>query len=336
MNKLEQIKQQRKRSKEKASNPREKSVASSSQTKEEDYVLKRTTTILLGINVEIKEEIKNYIPALTEEESILLEDQIRSEGVKDALTVWENPEKKSQYILVDGHNRARIIQKLKGEGIELDYKIDVLDPNKYPDLESVKAWMIKYQLGKRNLSELLKTVMLGFRYLAEKNTTRNKEGVNQYTKASEVNGQNDHKAKSLTISELIGKEYGKSEKTVRRAEKTALALEAIGLRNPTLRRQIMDREVIVNKAFLEKVGTYTEELPQQIKSIKDVTIFIRGKVEEKRKAKLEKEEILFNTMVGSLKKSVSKLKLTKGTQQLEEIKVLLEQVEDFLTQNSEE
>lgn len=87
----------------------------------------------------IDEEFRKIIPPLTDEELRLLEESINREGCRDPLVVW-----KETGILLDGHNRHRICQSIGAEfnTIELSF----------PDRDSAKLWMVKNQLGRRNLT----------------------------------------------------------------------------------------------------------------------------------------------------------------------------------------
>jgi len=89
--------------------------------------------------VVIDEEFKGIIPPLTDEELRLLEESINQEGCRDPLVVW-----KETGILLDGHNRYRICQSIGAEfnTIELSFS----------DRSAAKLWMVKNQLGRRNLT----------------------------------------------------------------------------------------------------------------------------------------------------------------------------------------
>ena len=62
-------------------------------------------------------------------------------------------------------------------------------------------------------------------YEVRKQAVKNPEGANQH---KEVSGQNDHKPKDRTC-EIIAKETGVSEKTIRRDAKFAAALAKQGM-----------------------------------------------------------------------------------------------------------
>lgn len=85
----------------------------------------------------IDNEFKNIIPPLEEEERRRLEESIKKEGVREPLIIWNN-------ILIDGHNRYDISNKLK-----IPYKIKEI---KFKDRTEAMLWIINNQLGRRNLS----------------------------------------------------------------------------------------------------------------------------------------------------------------------------------------
>ena len=91
--------------------------------------------------IEIKEEFKKLIPALTAEEFKQLEENILKDGIRDPLVLWNG-------YLIDGHNRYQIAFKhgLEYKTIDKEFK-DELD---------VKIWMVKNQFGRRNLEDFVK------------------------------------------------------------------------------------------------------------------------------------------------------------------------------------
>ncbi|MFA7122374.1 MAG: hypothetical protein WC277_12905, partial [Bacilli bacterium] len=87
----------------------------------------------------IDPEFKALIPPLLPEERAGLEASILDEGCRDALAVW-----KGHSILIDGHNRHSICTK---HGIS--FEITELE---FATRDDVIIWIIKNQLGRRNLA----------------------------------------------------------------------------------------------------------------------------------------------------------------------------------------
>ena len=90
----------------------------------------------------INQDFRSLIPPLDTTELSLLEESILEEGVRDAIVVWDG-------YIVDGHNRYDIITK---HGIT-DYRI--VHKN-FPDIEAVKIWIKKNQIGRRNIAPFLR------------------------------------------------------------------------------------------------------------------------------------------------------------------------------------
>ena len=94
--------------------------------------------------MEVKEEFKNLIPALSAEEYAQLEANILEEGIREPIITWNG-------FIIDGHNRFSIAQRF-----DLEYKTT---SKHFTSEESVKEWMILNQFGRRNLSNYQRSVL---------------------------------------------------------------------------------------------------------------------------------------------------------------------------------
>ena len=123
--------------------------------------------------IEIKEEFKKLIPALTAEEFKQLEENILKDGIRDPLVLWNG-------YLIDGHNRYQIAFK---HGLE--YK--TID-KEFEDESQVKEWMINNQFGRRNLSNYQRSVLaLELESVFSKRAKESKiEKVSHYRQTGEV------------------------------------------------------------------------------------------------------------------------------------------------------
>ena len=90
------------------------------------------------MNIKIDNEFRTLIPPLTEEEFNQLEANCLENGIQDSLKTWDG-------ILIDGHNRYEIAQK---HGLE--FKTEEME---FSSRDDVKLWIIKNQLGRRNLDK---------------------------------------------------------------------------------------------------------------------------------------------------------------------------------------
>ena len=86
----------------------------------------------------IRDEFKNLLPPLSNEEYKLLSESIKKEGVREPLVLWQN-------ILIDGHNRHQIATELGIEYQTIEMEFDAKD--------DVFIWMIDNQGGRRNLTD---------------------------------------------------------------------------------------------------------------------------------------------------------------------------------------
>ena len=106
-------------------------------------------------NLRIDPEFESKIPPLREEELKQLEENILADGVViNPLIVWNG-------IIVDGHNRYRILQQHP----EIQFTIY---EKEFPDRYAVIAWICKNQLGRRNLTSQQFKYLMGQQYKAEK------------------------------------------------------------------------------------------------------------------------------------------------------------------------
>lgn len=174
----------------------------------------------------IDQEFADKIPPLTKEEFEQLEANILADGVViNPLIVWNG-------VIVDGHNRYRILQMHP----EIPYQIH---EKEFTDRYEVIAWICKNQLGRRNLTPAQRKYLIGKQYEAEKashggdrDTERNCSG--KFT----ASGQNDHLRSQDKASERIAREIGNSERYVRRAEEFAKGLDAAEEVSPGIKQEV--------------------------------------------------------------------------------------------------
>lgn len=102
------------------------------------------------MSIYIDKEFESLIPPLSDEEFKQLEENCVRDGIRDPLIIWETPSGKE--ILVDGHNRWKIAAQHCGIPFET-VKMH------FDDRDAVKAWIIKNQFGRRNLSAYDRSVL---------------------------------------------------------------------------------------------------------------------------------------------------------------------------------
>lgn len=132
----------------------------------------------------IDKEFEELLPVLTMEESERLEQGILQNGLLDSIKVWEEPET-GRYIIIDGHNRYRILKK---NGMTLNsWNYKIIYASELKNREEVKRWMLEQQLGRRNLSETEKyEIVQKFKSVFEKRAKQNQslggKGLTNLTK----------------------------------------------------------------------------------------------------------------------------------------------------------
>jgi len=154
----------------------------------------------------IDNEFKSYVRPLTDEEYEKLKESILAEGIRDPLVVWKN-------VLLDGHHRFKLAQE---HGLE--YKTVEVD---LPDIWAAKDWIIKNQLGRRNLTEQEASYYRGKLYESRKL----RQGGDRKSKAQNV--------LLINTAEEIGKEYGVSHMTVKRDAEFSKSVDKITRKSNT-------------------------------------------------------------------------------------------------------
>lgn len=199
-------------------------------------------------NIIIRDELKSYIPPLTSEEYARLEQNIITEGCRDALIVWPN---KDKYILVDGHNRHSICTKHN-----IDFKIEAKD---FTNIDEVKDWMITNQLGKRNLTEVAKSYLRGKQYNREKKKIGG-SGSNQYT--SNV----DKMSTQRRTNEKLAEVHKVSPKTIERDEKYAADIDKFTGKDHSLKWKLLNKDIDIPKSTLSSLIKQGEDTIKKIRT----------------------------------------------------------------------
>jgi ParB-like chromosome segregation protein Spo0J len=181
--------------------------------------------------VVIRENLKELIPPLSQEELNQLETNLFSEGIREPLILWQVED---EYVIVDGHNRYSFCQKFKWK---FPFKI-----MHFENEDEVKDWMVKNQLGRRNLSPEQQSYLRGLRYLSER-TIQSDENLT---------GQNVPRKREDT-SERLASEYNVSPKTIKRDAQFAQGVDLIGKENPELKKEILQGKSKIKKKDIESL-----------------------------------------------------------------------------------
>ena len=181
----------------------------------------------------IDPEFSEKIPPLTTEEFEQLEANILADGaVLSPLVVWNG-------IIVDGHNRYRIVQKHP----EIPFQIH---EKEFSDRYEVIAWICKNQLGRRNLTPEQRKFLIGKQYEAEK-ARHGKEAGTHQSRGEDgrftVSPQNGDSRSAGRTSQRIAEETKTSKNYVQRAEKYAQGVEAADEVLPGIKDEILSGSI---------------------------------------------------------------------------------------------
>jgi len=164
----------------------------------------------------INTRLANLLPPLSADEYAKLEESILAEGVRDPIVVWRMG---NVLIIVDGHYRYRIAMEhgIPFSVIEMEFE----------DEDAVCIWIIKNQLGRRNLTDAQRTFHIGELYKLRKKKSGAPEGNQNAAKqfrhdvgvvSSKVSGK---------TAEQVAKSHNVSSRTVERAANFHTAITEI-------------------------------------------------------------------------------------------------------------
>ena len=185
---------------------------------------------MIPSKIVIDSEFQKLIRPLSKDERKELKESLSSCGLLMPLVVWNSDGKT---ILVDGHNRLSLWQEFNGFNEEYEFKTQEL---RFGNRDKVKEWIIKNQLGRRNLSPDDYKLLVGQLY-----NQRKKTKAEAGSKGGSSKDQNDTCLE--TTAAAVAAETGVSPATVKRAGKLAAAVEAIQAAEPEL-----PREEVIEKA----------------------------------------------------------------------------------------
>lgn len=180
----------------------------------------------------IDPEFATLIPPLSPAEQERLEANILAEGCRDALVVWAG-----QNILLDGHNRKRICDE---HGI--DY--DVIEVS-LPDRDSAIAWVLRNQLGRRNLNPNAASLMRGRLY----NMRKKPQGAPAGNDNRAI--QRDHNDPVERTAEVLATELSVSAPTIKRDGSFAQAVETLRPLVPDIDQSVLSGDIPSRQAVIE-------------------------------------------------------------------------------------
>lgn len=205
------------------------------------------------IELTIDPEFRDKIPPLTETEYAQLRENILADGeVYEPIIVWNGT-------IIDGHNRWKIIQ----EHPEIPYKIKRMD---FPDRHAAVVWMCKKQIGRRNITDEQRTVLIGEAYKAQKKTVGASVGNGNAEKQCAQNGHIEFRPNRT--ADKIAKQFGVGKETVKRAEQFLDGLNAAEEVVPGFKEAVLAGDIKVKKNEVAAIKKMPEpERPAAVEAI---------------------------------------------------------------------
>ena len=206
------------------------------------------------VKLKIDPEFRDKIPPLTDAEFEQLQENILNDGeVYEPIAVWNGT-------IVDGHNRYKIVQ----EHPEIPFRVKEMN---FPDKWAAFDWMYKKQLGRRNLTDEQRTVLIGKMYEARKKTVGAPVGNKNAEKQCTQNGNIE--STPQRISDQIAQELGVAKNTVIRAERFSKGVDAIREQDPEAAEKILQGRAGVTKGVIQEVPQME---PEDVKRLADAIV----------------------------------------------------------------
>lgn len=192
----------------------------------------------------IDPEFRDKIPPLSQDEFSKLEENILADGeVREPLVLWHNT-------IIDGHHRWAIIQKHP----EIPYKVTQMD---FPDKWAAIVWMCRNQLGRRNVTDEQKTVLIGEAYRAQKMSVGNH--AERGADGKYLSRQNGDIGEKTRTKDIIAKQFGVGSKTVERAHGFVDSLDEAEKVSPGFRESVLSGAVKAPKSVIAEIRNVPEE-----------------------------------------------------------------------------
>lgn len=235
--------------------------------------------ILTLSDIKINVDFENLIPKLTLDQFTQLEENMVKEGrARNPLVIW-----KGHDILVDGHNRLRVLKahpELGWTFLEQDFS----------DEDEIKEWIIKNALGTRNLTEMQQTDLTGRLHLMRK---RRKGAPDGNSNAKKQKCKNSTFVSGDTAGQ-IASELGIDRSTVYNSSRFVEGLDKAEAVSPGFRNEVLTGAV---KAQKSEIAAMRKQTPEQIKeSISEIEERKSKKRKASEKALAEKIRAVGATM----------------------------------------
>jgi hypothetical protein len=189
----------------------------------------------------IHPELQGLIPPLSEDERKQLIENLRAYGCQDAIVIWEE-----QNVILDGHNRYDICQTY-----ELPFNVTTIS---LPDLDAAQTWMLKHQLGRRNLTPEQMSYLRG--------KQRQLVGHKNHRPDTKV-AQNE----LLKTDEQLADEHKVGVATIKRDAAYVKDVDTIAQVSPDAKQAILARDTKVAREDVKVLAEIAKDSPQAAKNV---------------------------------------------------------------------
>jgi hypothetical protein len=197
-------------------------------------------------NITILPELQSLIPELQRVEYQQLEANIRQEGCRDSLLIWQTTqgaidgtENSSPInVLVDGHNRYSICKNHR-----IDFKVILRE---FLSLQAVRDFMIDNQLGRRNLTPEQTSYLRGLKYRNERQTAGRPT----------LDENAEEQIIAQRTQDRLAKEFKVSPRTIHRDREYS---EGIDKLPSSLKQEVLSGKQKVPKELIRSIGRASDE-----------------------------------------------------------------------------
>ena len=210
-------------------------------------------------HLQIDQEFMGLIPPMQRKEYVQLEMNIREEGCRDPIVVWNQT-------IVDGHNRYQICHRNK-----IPFRII---NKEFESREAAKAWICANQLGRRNITPEYRKYLIGMQYDLERCVQRNKEGKNQYSRECPVKTDGERiesPAGDHVTARTVGEQHNIAAGTVQKYARFSRAINKINESAPEVGPKVLDGSIKVShEGVMQLAKMDAERLSQFAESLSEV------------------------------------------------------------------
>ena len=218
------------------------------------------------MSIKIDNEFRTLIPPLTAEEFSQLEANCLENGIQDSLKTWNS-------ILVDGHNRYEIAQK---HGLE--FRTEEIE---FSGRDDVKLWIIKNQLGRRNLDKWQRFDLA--KSLDAIESAKAKERMLS-GKAQDLEKKLPHGRADQT-RDIMGKKVGVSGSTYDKMK----AIDQSD--NEEVKKAVRNKEMSIDKAYREVKGLPPKKKSQPQTEVREAEFAVTNEDVMKNPVQVEEMEV---------------------------------------------